>query len=527
MSFTVNKTLLVLLLAIGACVQLCAQIAPRVSGLEKNSEYMALLKQEHELQIKEDSVENLVSKGRILFRDNPDQRTKYGAEILKLEGALFDIRNNIGLLESKISAIEQEFVINNLDNYTKPTVAPASRPRIDTSSVQHADLTANDFFRQNLPQKDYAALLHAQKREISVTNYIKIFIRNYTTIRDINDKYQTVEKTHIADSLYSKYRTLNTLNEKISDSITAVWIQICDNKSYAYSYLFDKMNQSEILSNQEKAVASSRQNRASVRGKYASDALADYATSKKMILDYELQLAETLGITPASDSLKKAITEVASMELILPKISITERYFIDYQDIEILARTPYNTAHPMPKCVVYPRGVIYRILLGSYTKAQAPSIFKGVTPIAYIYGADRRHNYYAGGFQALAHAENAVDQLMAAGFKRPEIVVWENGIAKNYTKENLQSPTDKSESATLYRIEIKSQTSDLPANIKQLIAEQGNGAEISRIANSTDSEYQFTFIIGTFDSQSIASKLSDAILERESSLRVKVTAIEN
>ncbi|MCC8034759.1 MAG: hypothetical protein LIO77_02355, partial [Rikenellaceae bacterium] len=67
-----------------------------ISGLGSDSLYLALLDRERLLQSREDSLNLRVSQTRSLFRTDPDNRETYAADILRLEGELFDVRSQLG-----------------------------------------------------------------------------------------------------------------------------------------------------------------------------------------------------------------------------------------------------------------------------------------------------------------------------------------------------------------------------------------------------------------------------------------------
>ena len=160
------------------------QVKARVAGLENNKEYMDLLVREKGLQIQEDSIVKVVADTRRNFRANPENREKYGAEILRLEQELFDVRNRRGVLIGKINAIEQEWVISNLGKNTSERNVVQDTSRRDSAVVRNhpavvPNLVFNAYFRDHLAPGDYAALLGAQSKEQSVLNYLQIFRNNY------------------------------------------------------------------------------------------------------------------------------------------------------------------------------------------------------------------------------------------------------------------------------------------------------------------------------------------------------------
>ena len=66
-----RKVYIVLCAALLAAGDLCAQqvrVEPRIAGLEGNREYMSLLEQDAQLQIREDSIVNAVERARRQLR---------------------------------------------------------------------------------------------------------------------------------------------------------------------------------------------------------------------------------------------------------------------------------------------------------------------------------------------------------------------------------------------------------------------------------------------------------------------------
>lgn len=83
-----RKVYIVLCAALLAAGDLCAQqvrVEPRIAGLEGNREYMSLLEQDAQLQIREDSIVNAVERARQQLREDPANRQRYSQEILQLE----------------------------------------------------------------------------------------------------------------------------------------------------------------------------------------------------------------------------------------------------------------------------------------------------------------------------------------------------------------------------------------------------------------------------------------------------------
>lgn len=508
--------IVILLLPLGLWAQ--QGVKARVAGLESNAEYMSMLQQENALKIKEDSLTRSVASIRAKFRDNPELRSQYSTQILELEGEIFDVRNQIGIAASEISSIEQEFVINNIDKHIDPyQITPSqSETQFVAPLWQSPNFIRNTYIRDNLGENDYTTLFTSQEKEQSITNYIQIYRNNHTTIAKLANAYSAVSDRIAGDSIYSKYRLLNAINSKVTDSIASILGYVYDNKSYVYNYLIDKMNRSDLLTQIEQKLLNLRQKEAEMRGMYASDVIAAYPLRKMFLLNYELRLSDILGLNQAADSLKKVIAQIDSTNFNLPKVELKERFFIDYYNAEILLPSRYTTRTPIPHCEVYARGVIYRIQVGSYTKLQSPSIFRGAYPLGYIKSEDGKYNYYAGGYATLSLAQQGVETLRRGGFKTPTIVMWENGVIKD-SDTTPSSQTADGDTQSIFTVEIITQGEDMSHDIKDAIAYIAADKEIARMANK--------FIIGSFSSRSEAEKVAEHIKAVNSSVSVIISSI--
>ena len=89
-------------------------VEARIAGLESNEEDMSLLREDAQLQMREDSIVNAVERARRQLRENPAARQQYSQDILQLESRIFEIRNAKGRLIDRINTIEQEWVLANL-----------------------------------------------------------------------------------------------------------------------------------------------------------------------------------------------------------------------------------------------------------------------------------------------------------------------------------------------------------------------------------------------------------------------------
>lgn len=485
------------------------RVEPRIAGLEGNEEYMSLLREDAVLRAREDSIMLVVEGLRQQLRDEPDRRQDYSQEILRLEGQIFDVRNAKGRLIDRINTIEQAWVLANLDSETATQGTMADSGVSVPDSLKVRNLVDNLYFRQHLPESDYDALQQSQRLESRATGYVDRIRSNYGTISDLAEAYAVVETEPEALEIYARYDSLQRVNGLLSDSLSAAWTYIFDNKNYAYGYVLDGLGAEDLLTREEESLSKTMRQIASLQGETASDALTDYFLRKKMLTDYEVSVADLLTLDAARDSLRGVASVLAQTDLRLPRIDLQERYFIDYDSVAFSSTPKYSTQNPIPECRVYANGTIYRILLGTFNTKRAVSTFRGAYPLCYLINDDNKWCYYAGGFATLAEAEEAQALLKKRGFLRPEIVVWTDGVSRNLSR-------DPEAGSMAFRVEITGAEA-LSDAVKQAIETTAEGCELSRVGQ--------LFIVGTFNDRAVADRLAEAVRQADPSLQTEVTTV--
>ena len=500
-------------ICLSACALLCTavgpraqeiQVGPRIAGLERNEEYMSLLRDDARLQIREDSIVGAVETMRRHLREDPSVQQRYSQEILELENRIFEVRNARGRLIDRINTIEQEWVLNSL-NAPTPRAAEAKTAAIVPDSLQKRNLVDNAVFREQLPAADYAALRRAQRLEPRAVEYVNRYFVNYGTVSELANAYAAAQTETEALEIFDRYTLLQDENRAIGDSLSGAWNYIFDNKSYAFGYLLDKLREDETLAREEEALSQAARRMSSLRGQTASDAVADYFLRKYVLVDYETAVAGVLGLTAASDSLRAVAAQLGEGEYLLPKVEITERYFLDYDSVAFSSTPKYSTRNPIPECKIYERGTIYRILLGRFNTKRAVSTFRGAYPLFYLVDDEKKWCYYTGGFATRAEADEAQQRLKRHGFVRPEVVVWTDGEYRNLSREP--------ETPVTYRVEITG-TEALSDAVKGAIAQHAEGVEFSRVGQ--------LFVVGTFADRVVADRVAEAVRQADPELEIKV-----
>lgn len=493
-------------------LMLCAtEIAPRVKGLENNPEYMALLGEEKLLIKQEDSLNKELTNVRDLFNKTPEERAKYGSEILRLESEIFDIRNNKGIVSGKISSIEQNYVVANLSAGIAVTTMDTI-PENEMQMRQSPYFVDNEILSQYLSNDDYKALVAAQQDEVPIANFVKIYGNNYNAILKLIDEYEVADNHVDADRLYSNYEQLQKINMLIADSVNTLWDKVFDNKSYAYNYILDKLNKTAMLGEFEERVKNIS---SSEFGDVMSKAISLYATEKNLLINYELDIAKMLGLTQSVDSLTKAITKLEETQTNFAAIDLRPRVFIKYEDLAQVNKTLYTAKNPIPKTEVLNRGIVYRVLVGSYQHPQPASAFKGLNPMSMM-KVGTKNDYFAGGFRTVEEAKSALDVVVGMGFKKASLVVWSDGNYEQLSEE------DYKEGGAVYRVEILGAGESLTQAIKDVIEETAPDKEIGRIYSESGN---YVYTIGNFPSQAAAQKLAELLDGIQDGITTKVLTL--
>ena len=173
------------------------------AGREKNEEYMSRLRRDAQLQVREDSIMHVVSGMRHRLHDEPDNRQRYTQEILRLESLIFDLRTAKGRLIDRINAIEQEWVLANLNSASASEPSSAAEVSIP-DSLKVRNLVYNSYFRDCLAPEDYAALRRAQRMEPQAVDYVNRFLVNHGTATDLAEAYAAARTEGEAREIHAR-----------------------------------------------------------------------------------------------------------------------------------------------------------------------------------------------------------------------------------------------------------------------------------------------------------------------------------
>ena len=512
------RNIILTLVAFFLCSSATAQsVTARIAGLETNDEYMSLLGDNELLQQREDSVVNLINTARERFVDQPDARDEFTDYIVDLERKIFEIRKAKGFIADKINTIEQEWVLSRLSRdiqFAEEPEEPAAEP--ERRIVVRRNLVDNDCLRDDLSAEDYADLLQAHVDEQTILGDIDTLLSVYRRLQSAAAAYDEASDELMADSIYADCHWLSDRIDSLSKRVADKWSHIVDVKTFAYGFVLEKSERSDILNNIEPQFAEMRRQYAAVENRFVSDGLSLYAVGKPFMADYERRFADAMSLGEAADSISAAVGAMPQHDYRLDKIELKRRLFLDYQPIAFGRTTYYNSRNPLPMLKVYDEGTIYRILLGSFKARQPMTLFKGVYPLYIDQDEERLYCYYAGGYATRAEAAEAQQQLREKGFRAPQICRWVDGEMTNLT---LAEAEDEGAAVVgvRYVVEISSDE-PLSEEIHDMIGDNGDGREISRVGDNM-------FVVGTYSDRDVADRLAELISEADPLLDVKVSEI--
>lgn len=493
--------------------------APALSGQPKNMpvhdassvEYDGLVKSYSELTAREDDLEARLAAARELFAADEGNRDRHANSILILEMELFQLRDSLKTLSAAIGWSEPSGDINAAGN------AIPVRP----GTGESPNIVYNQYFRSNMKPEDYALLCEKQEIESGISALIGEIRDNYDRISALDSLYRSADRKE-ADSLFFVLESALEKGRQLSDEMSADWNGVFESKIYLYNLLLDKAGRSGTLADMERRMLNVRLRMDESRGRYMYDPVASYPFQKSLLIRYETVIASYAGLGAAADSLRKASAKVMDLDYyFMPLVTLEERLFLDYSDIQIARQAKYDAGNPVPPTEIHPRGTIYRVLLGVYGMPQPVNTFRGVYPLSVERKADRRYYYYAGGFRTFAEAATGAARTKKAGLANSKVVLWQDG---EYDPSPAAPPTAGGKHAqTLYRIEIPGTDTGLPEEVRNVLSASVPDKEISRVVDGETGEVKFT--VGSFGDIVSAEEVVRELNSTAPSLEIKIFSI--
>lgn len=513
---------------------------PTIGDLANDPNYMTLVREREVLQGRSDSISSAIAQTRHQFVSMIEHgrsdstliinHDSFSRQILSLEQQVFALRTQIGALSNSINNMEREWVMRHFEQ----GFAEEIEEEVKTDAMQADIIATNDIdiaeteptysnlidnrcFRELLSEADYAELRRAHNEEIEMAELGNDYCAIYGKMRGAAEEYMAATDEVVADSILTSYYDLRRRADSLNNVIHSRWNHILDAKYYAYGYIMEMQHNYDLLDSSAEEFNTMQQQCSANDGIYDSDALMHYVVGHPTLTEYEIEIAEALGLSQSRDSIITARDNMAAIEYRHLPITVERRLFLDYSPITIGRTNHYNDKNPVPEVKVYERGTIYRILLGTFRSKQPMTLFKGVQPLYIAKNDEGKYCYYAGGIATRAEADEAQLFLRDKGFKAPEICVWIDGEMTNISVASdddigIQTPI------TGMRYTINIETEQLDESLRELIDSIAAGKSLSR-ANGK-------FIIGTFTSSSEADVIVSVLSESYPELNISIGEIE-
>ena len=482
--------------------------------MHSDGTYRALVAAMDEAKRQCDSLVSAVDAKRGMYAAADGQRrSELGQEILALESEMIEARTRYDRRVAEVADFERMWIVQNKDGNAAQTDTPAEGVTEGEGARMHSspNLVFNRCFAGNLPESDYRVLCRAQSDESAVAASVGEYSGIYASMLALQREYMSAETEPVADSLMSLFSAARARAAKVDRYIAERWSPVFDNKIYSYNLVLEKMGRNDVLSEVTRITDNALRNTEENEGLYDSDGLMRYYIQKRGLTECESAIASALGLTSASDSLRKVSASLAQTDFRLPKLSIEKRYFIDYEPLKVIHPTIYNSKNPVPRTKIYEHGTIYRIRIGIFVNRPNLSALRGITPLSYSTDYHNGRNaYFVGGFRTEKEASEGVAYLKRIGFKDPTVVMWIDG---KYVPDLAEWAKNN---AREYTIEI-SGVATLSDKVKSVILAENENCEFSRVGSM--------FVVGKFSDKAAAERVAGGIAEAEPQAAVKINEV--
>ncbi len=416
---------------------------------------------------------------------SPDSTALYRQYILDTEQKVFDIRASKNLLQSQ------------LGDFALPLPQPQEQNTTPPAQEQTSEIT------QSLQQ----AQQEGRRIELKARGYVS----NYNTLASLSEEYMQSQSQRSADSIAKIFTRIDSLNYNIAEQIVNDWQGVADNKNFAYTLLIEQQGATALFEDEQRLQIEEVRIVDSLSSKSHDEPFLNYYASLRCMSEFEALASKELGLMQSVDSLRYIRDSLRMVNFNYAPLRIEERTFIDYEAVKFSTTSIYNGSNPIPALKMYERGVIYRLLVGSFKTRQAATLFRGASPIGILRNKEGLLGYYIGGYATLKEAEAARELLLKRGFRRPEIVEFLDGVPHNITL----SPRPV---VAKYRVEIDG-ISEISSEIRSVIETQGEGRELVKTGASS-------FVVGVFDNLQSATRLSESLKIIDDSIKVSLVEVK-
>ncbi len=355
-------------------------------------------------------------------RASADQGNKLLVDsVLNFENKLFEIRSSIGRLTSECQAIEQEYIIRDLNS------GESGKNEI-SAVVSYQRLVDNKFFRDNLSKRDFDHLLSEENKDDIYFAYRDSLFKSVDIIQRAERLIRSTSSGIVADSLFIiTDREFNRI-KKFEDELSDGWRDIFEKKIDVYAVLLDKLNVPidtiNELNNRFRDIQSMREEGGESK---LSPIFYSYPMEKSLILSYEKNLAEKLAYTSSLDSIKVSIKRLEGQRFEVNKIDIPRLQYVNFSDVSIGGKGEHSKSNIVKEVQIPSIGSIYTVRI-YVLKNQLKYIgsLKRVNPVSLFRSETGMYEYHAGVYKTRDDAKADEIKLARLGFKTA-VVEWRKG----------------------------------------------------------------------------------------------------
>ncbi len=499
-------------LAIVAMVALCsmaqAAVTPRFEGLRRDTLYMSLIGREAALSAQRESLLSDIANRRAEFSNGEGSKQ---SELEALESDLFDLQRELSGVSSAAREIEQRWELDNLNvDRADGVVAEATSGDIEIVGESVATIVESRVVREMLSEDNFELLQSVVEREREADGLYAEFVDLYNKMRDTKQLYSQTESESDAAGYMATFRAITPQADSLLVVLDRTWSRVYDDKVFLYNLMLETLGQEDLLLKSEEML---REWGAKIPEESDDAAIVavEYDAQKRALLQYDITIGEVLKLKRATTASRDAFVRInASGDVVLLRdVEIRERNFIDYEDIKFSSAPKYKKGE-IPDAKLYKKGTIYRIQLGAFKLSQLPSIFRGAYPLSFD-KALGFWTYYAGGYETMLEAQKGQELCKKRGFKRPEIVVWRNGVRRNISREPLAATKG-------YRVSVDG-VSDISPAVEAVIARICGKVDITRVGADH-------YIVGDIANIYIAEELVEALSVEVDDVTITINKIE-
>lgn len=491
------------------------------SIIEEDPRYLSLYGEYDSLVASEEALSSRLNEARNRYVEargegkSGAEVENYATSILNMERELFDIRARRRSVVNRIAQMEQAYIINDVYGGGGADMsADGNNSRDDR--VERVQLIDNDIIARSLSAAGYADLRVAHEEDMAMPRLVEEYTAIYRRLGRCARAYDLATEESEGEVVYDDYLELRNMADSLGGLIESYWSHILNTKYYAYGYILERYGLFDLLDNSSTDFVNMQQVCANEDGKYQLDGLVHYALGRPTLVSFERDFANEMGLRLSADSLQRVYDSIAQPDYRLAPVTLERRSFVEYEPLVFGAKDFYNDSNPIPEVVVYQRGTIYRILLGVFRKQQANSLFKGAQPL-YIEKGAEGYSYYVAGFATEEEATAAVEQLMAKGFKEPQICCWRDSKMRNLSipKPESEDVVDAQPQSQRYIVLLECGT--LSESLRNIINMVAPDKRVWRRGAG--------FAVGTFSERDEADKLYKSLQESDPDIAVSVVEL--